>query len=229
MPGLSVLNGQTVVVDEIGVTPAGRPAHFLPIRDRHGSGLRNGLTDGRPRLAPVTIDRPPWTGSANADALAALLGLQSEHDWLDYKRQCDLSTTRGVVELAKDVGAMMISGGYILIGADDNGRPAGDVEHLESLACQASSGSGLAITGCSTRSMRQSIRSGSRMPGTAARLTAVTDYIALQLGTKWVMASLVRALCVNIRTPPAMHHCARSCSPRRASAKSPGQVPRLRA
>ncbi|HEX6506207.1 MAG TPA: hypothetical protein VF221_01115 [Chloroflexota bacterium] len=79
----------------------------------------------------MTIDRPLWTGSVKADALAALLDFQSEHDWLDYKRQCDLSTTRGVVELAKDVGAMMISGGYVLVGADDNGQPAGDVEHLE--------------------------------------------------------------------------------------------------
>jgi hypothetical protein len=65
------------------------------------------------------------------DTLTRLLAIQSELDWLDYKRQCNLSSTRGLVEFAKDVAAMMITGGYILVGADDGGQPAGDVEHLE--------------------------------------------------------------------------------------------------
>jgi hypothetical protein len=79
----------------------------------------------------VTTDLPGWAGSVSADTLTALLALQGERDWLDYKRQCDLSSARGLVELAKDIGAMMITGGYIVIGADDTGRPAGDVEHPE--------------------------------------------------------------------------------------------------
>ena len=82
-------------------------------------------------LALVTSDLPAWAGPVSADALARLLALQSEHDWLDYKRHCDLSSLRARVEFAKDVGAMMITGGYILVGADDNGQPAGEVEHLE--------------------------------------------------------------------------------------------------
>jgi hypothetical protein len=77
----------------------------------------------------MTSDVPAWVGAVDADTLARLLALQSEHDWLDYKRQCDLSITRGLVEIAKDVGAMLMAGGHILIGADDNGQPAGDVEH----------------------------------------------------------------------------------------------------
>lgn len=79
----------------------------------------------------MTSDLPGWAGSVDAKALAHLLGLHSENNWLDYKRQCDLSSARGVVELAKDAGAMMITGGYILIGADDRGEPSGDVDHLE--------------------------------------------------------------------------------------------------
>lgn len=69
--------------------------------------------------------------SVSADTLTALLDLQGEHDWLDHKRQCDLSSARGLVELAKDIGAMMITDGYIVIGADDTGRPAGDIERPE--------------------------------------------------------------------------------------------------
>jgi len=59
----------------------------------------------------VTSDLPVWAGSPDSSALMRLLALQSELDWLDYKRQCDLSSTRGVVELAKDIAAIMITGG----------------------------------------------------------------------------------------------------------------------
>ena len=79
----------------------------------------------------MASDVPSWAGSVSAQALADLLAVQGERDWLDYKRQCDLSSARGVVELAKDAGAMMITGGYIVVGADDHGRPSGDVQHLE--------------------------------------------------------------------------------------------------
>ena len=79
----------------------------------------------------MASDIPSWAGSVSAQALADLLAFQGERDWLDYKRQCDVSSTRGVVELAKDAGAMMITGGYVVVGADDHGRPSGDVHHLE--------------------------------------------------------------------------------------------------
>ena len=74
---------------------------------------------------------PAWAGSVNLDTLTRLLALQSEHDWLDYKRQSDLSSPRGLVEFTKDVRAMMMTGGYILVGADDHGQSTGDVEHLD--------------------------------------------------------------------------------------------------
>lgn len=81
----------------------------------------------------MTAEPPASAGSVSGEALAGLLSLQGERDWLDYKRQCDLSSARGVVELAKDIGAMMISGGCIVVGADDQGRPSGDVLHPELL------------------------------------------------------------------------------------------------
>ena len=79
----------------------------------------------------MTNDLPAWAGAVGFEALDTLLTIQSELDWLDYKQQCDLSSKRGVVEFAKDVGAMMITGGYIVIGADDNGRASGSVEHRQ--------------------------------------------------------------------------------------------------
>jgi len=44
------------------------------------------------------------------NALAYLLGLHHENDWLDCKQRYDLSSARGGVELAKDAAAMMITG-----------------------------------------------------------------------------------------------------------------------
>jgi hypothetical protein len=79
----------------------------------------------------MTSDHPSWAGSVSAEALAYLRALGGERDWLDYKQQCDLSSTRDLVELAKDVGAMMIAGGYILVGADDQGQPASQHARLD--------------------------------------------------------------------------------------------------
>jgi hypothetical protein len=79
----------------------------------------------------VASDVPSWAGALSAKALADLLAIQGERAWLDYKTQCDLTSARGVVELAKDAGAMMIGGGYVVVGADSHGQPTGEVEHLE--------------------------------------------------------------------------------------------------
>lgn len=79
----------------------------------------------------MTNGLPAWAGSVDAEALAQLLALGGERDWLDYKRQCDLSETRDVVEIVKDMGAMMMTGGYLIIGADDQGEPSGEPEHLD--------------------------------------------------------------------------------------------------
>jgi hypothetical protein len=67
----------------------------------------------------------PLDGSVNKEKLVELLDVQTELAWLDYKRECDLSHAEGLVELAKDVGAMGILGGYLAVGADDAGTAVG--------------------------------------------------------------------------------------------------------
>lgn len=79
----------------------------------------------------MTNGLPAWAGSVDAETLARLLALGGERDWLDYKRQCDLGETRDLVEITKDIGALMIAGGYLVIGADDHGLPSGEPAHLD--------------------------------------------------------------------------------------------------
>lgn len=59
------------------------------------------------------------------EKLRLLLREGHEQPELDYKTQLNLAETRDVVELAKDVAAMMAedNGGYIVVGADDAGKP----------------------------------------------------------------------------------------------------------
>lgn len=61
------------------------------------------------------------------ETLATLLNEGTERAGLDYKRRCDLSSNEEKIELTKDLGAMQIHGGYIVIGADDRGQPSGEV------------------------------------------------------------------------------------------------------
>ena len=74
-----------------------------------------------PPQSPV----PPADGIVTDERLSALLRLAAEYDEVDFKTAVDLSSTRGEVEMAKDVGAMQVKGGYIVIGVDDNGEPTG--------------------------------------------------------------------------------------------------------
>lgn len=65
-------------------------------------------------------------GDMSDERLAQLLALRTEHPELDYKSEIDLTTTEGRVELAKDAGAMQVTGGYIIGGANDDGSPSGE-------------------------------------------------------------------------------------------------------
>lgn len=56
------------------------------------------------------------------EKLGELLKEQSESESLDYKTTCDLNDTRHLVEITKDIGAMSINGGFIVIGADNHGN-----------------------------------------------------------------------------------------------------------
>jgi hypothetical protein len=59
------------------------------------------------------------------EKLRVLLAEQHESATLDYKRVADLGDKRTAVELAKDVAAMQVEGGFIVVGADDRGHPTG--------------------------------------------------------------------------------------------------------
>lgn len=74
---------------------------------------------------PVDDEEPEHGANANVsyEQLTYLLDLGAESVTLDYKTECDLNATRDRVEIAKDIGAMQIRGGFIVIGVDDTGTP----------------------------------------------------------------------------------------------------------
>jgi hypothetical protein len=76
--------------------------------------------------SPVIVD-----GDIREEKVAELLALEAEYPELDFKRMIDLGSPGGPVELAKDIGAMQVLGGYILVGADDRGRIADDMDQVD--------------------------------------------------------------------------------------------------
>lgn len=67
-------------------------------------------------------------GVVSEEKIAELLALGTEYPELDYKSDIDLTTSPGAIELAKDIGAMRVRGGYILGGVDDQGRFTGSLD-----------------------------------------------------------------------------------------------------
>ncbi len=94
--------------------------------------------DDQPKVGPDEQTAPAETSPSGAAAgvepvvseekLRVLLAEQHESASLDYKGVADLSDKRTSVELAKDVAAMQVDGGFLVIGADDRGvnRPGSD-------------------------------------------------------------------------------------------------------
>lgn len=76
--------------------------------------------------SPVVVD-----GVLSDERLAQLLALQTEYPELDYKESINLQDRRATAELAKDVGAMQVRGGYIVVGVDDNGSPTGGLDEAD--------------------------------------------------------------------------------------------------
>lgn len=70
-------------------------------------------------------------GVLSDEKLSELLTGRTEYFNLDFKRECDLASTRDKVELAKDVGAMGVAGAYILIGVDDDGSLSGALDDAD--------------------------------------------------------------------------------------------------
>ncbi len=59
----------------------------------------------------------------NREKLRELQALEAEYPTLDFKSGCDLREKREQVELAKDVGAMSVRGGFLVIGVDGHRPP----------------------------------------------------------------------------------------------------------
>jgi hypothetical protein len=78
--------------------------------------------DRVPAENPVVLD-----GDVSETKLRLLLDLSRESPDLDYKGACDLDQTGDLVELVKDLGAMMMDGGYLVIGANGSGQPTGNL------------------------------------------------------------------------------------------------------
>jgi len=62
----------------------------------------------------------------NEETLRALMSDRGERDDVDFKLSCDLNNRADLVAITKDIGAMLMEGGYIVIGVTDEGEP-GDV------------------------------------------------------------------------------------------------------
>lgn len=61
------------------------------------------------------------------EKLLSLLAEQAEAPTLDYKAYLDLKDRHHLVEFAKDVAAMMLDGGFIVVGVDNRGVPTGQL------------------------------------------------------------------------------------------------------
>jgi hypothetical protein len=76
-----------------------------------------------PLQSPVVVD-----GVVSSEKLAELMALGAEYPELDFKEMLDPTTTEGIVELAVDVGAFQVRGGYIVAGVDNQGAPTGRLD-----------------------------------------------------------------------------------------------------
>lgn len=66
--------------------------------------------------------------NVTSERLTALLASEHESSTLDFKSTFEPTESRSWVELAKDVGAMLMDGGYIVIGANERGVPSGQLD-----------------------------------------------------------------------------------------------------
>ena len=79
-----------------------------------------------PLRSPVILD-----ATLSDEKLEELLALKAEYPTLDFKKTIDPTTTEGIVELAKDIGAMQVLGAYVIVGADNRGTPTGALDEVD--------------------------------------------------------------------------------------------------
>lgn len=89
------------------------------------------MTDGHPEHAADPIQLQPFScdGQVGEEKLIELLAAGAEYPALDFKRELDLGDKGKRMDFIKDCAAMMNlpRGGYLVVGAEDDGKPARDV------------------------------------------------------------------------------------------------------
>ncbi len=75
---------------------------------------------------PVVLD-----GIVSDEKLAELLVLGTEYAELDFKRMINLRDKRQEVELARDIGGMLVRGGYILAGIGPDAHPTCGMDGMD--------------------------------------------------------------------------------------------------
>jgi hypothetical protein len=75
---------------------------------------------------PIVLD-----AIVSIEKLVELLSYQTEYPELDFKRSIDLASKDGFLEFTKDIGAMEVRGGYIVVGVDGSGAPTDDMKDCD--------------------------------------------------------------------------------------------------
>ena len=150
-----------------------------------------------PLNSPVVVD-----GIISDEKLSELLALQAEYPELDYKRKIDLTATDDTVDLAKDIGALQVRGGYIVIGVDSHGNPTGELD-------------GVDIRGSTRRTSRRRYCDGCR-----ARLSCgLASWNGTGIRSRWCSSGATHRA---VRSSPPAASTARTA--RRLSHSGPGEV-----
>lgn len=94
-----------------------------PCGERVASELRRLAGSGGVMVSPVVVD-----GRVSRDKLIELLAVGAEHPELEFKTTLDLDTAPHRLGLVKDLIALANTGtgGYVVVGANDDGSPARD-------------------------------------------------------------------------------------------------------
>ena len=79
-----------------------------------------------PLRRPVALD-----GTVTLERLHEILALGTEYAEVDFKTKIDPSSKESTIELAADVGAMQVRGGYIVVGVDNSGKPMNGLDGID--------------------------------------------------------------------------------------------------
>ncbi|MBA3261039.1 MAG: ATP-binding protein [Thermoleophilaceae bacterium] len=78
-----------------------------------------------------TVVAPFQAHPLNEETLRAVLSDRAERDDVDFKLSCDLNNRGELVAITKDIGAMLMEGGYIIVGVDNDGQPGDGLDERQ--------------------------------------------------------------------------------------------------